>query len=190
MRLVFPLAFALVTACGSPPSSQSETTVQKEAGAKPAAAEYTKITSFTVDIENLNVDKIAMRDGGIRPDGNRDLVFRTTIDGPADALYIVSVSDKGVPQYGFRADTVAGHEELPRELGSVVDVGRLTVWIAVVEDGKFINAESGALGTLSAGTHQLKLYVPNTGNLTPGSRLCLYARTPSGALVKGPVAPY
>lgn len=150
----------------------------------------TKVTAFSVDIENLNVDKITMRDGVSLPDGNRDLVFRATVEGPADALYIVTTSEKGAPHYGFRADTIAGHEELPSELGSVVDVGRLTVWIAVVEDGKFINREGGALGTLPPGPHHLKLYVPNTGNLRPGSHLRLYARAPNGGLAEGPVIPY
>jgi hypothetical protein len=156
----------------------------------PAAPEATKVTAFSVDIENLNVDKIAMRDGGIRPDGNRDLVFRATVEGPADAMYIVTTSAKGDPSYGFRADTVVGHEELPSELGSVVDVGRLTVWIAVVENGHFINGEGGTLGNLSAGPHQLKLYVPNTGNLASGSHLRLYLRAPNGGLAKGPVIAY
>lgn len=155
-----------------------------------AAADATKVTAFSVDIENLNVDKIAMRDGGIGPDGNRDLVFRATVEGPADALFIVTTSENGEPHYGFRADTIAGHEELPGELGSIVDVGRLTVWIAVVEDGKFINRDGGALVNLPPGPHHLKLYVPNTGNLQPGSHLRLYARAPSGALAKGPVVRY
>jgi hypothetical protein len=150
----------------------------------------TKVTALSVDPENLNVDKVSMRDGGIRPDGNRDLVFRTTVEGPADALYLVSVSDKGAPQYGFRADTISGHEELPSELGNVVDIGSLTVWIAVVEDGRFINADNGGLGNLAAGPHSLKLYVPNTGNLRPGSHLRLYARAPSGGLAGGPVIAY
>ncbi len=150
----------------------------------------TKVRAFSVDIENLNVDKIAMRDGGIRPDGNRDLVFRATVEGPADALYLVTVNEKGEPHYGFRADTIIGHEELPSELGSVVDVGRLTVWIAVVENNHFINGEGGTLGNLSPGTHELKLYVPNTGNLAPGSHLRLYARAPNGGLAKGPIVPY
>ena len=156
----------------------------------PVPPDSTKVTAFSVDVENLNVDKIAMRDGGIRPDGNRDLVFRATVDGPADALYIVTTNEKGDPHYGFRADTIAGHEELPSELGSVVDIGRLTVWIAVVENGKFINTDGGALGDLPAGSHQLKLYVPNTGNLQPGAHLRLYARAPNGGLAKGPVIRY
>lgn len=154
------------------------------------APENTKVLSFSVDPENLLVDRIAMRDGGIRPDGNRDLVFRATIEGPADALYLITVSEKGEPLYGFRADTIVGHEELPAALGSVVDIGLLTVWIAVVENERFINAEGGTLGELSPGTHQLRLYVPNTGNLAPGAHLRLYARGLNGGLAPGPIIRY
>lgn len=150
----------------------------------------TKVTAFAVSNESLNVDKIGMRDGAIVPDGNRDLVFSGTVEGPADALFIVNCTEKGEPLQGFRADTVVGHEELPPEFGSVVDVGRLTVWIAVVEDGKFINSEGGTLGMIPVGTHQLKLYVPNTGTLRGGTHLRLYARGPSTGLVGGPVVPY
>ncbi len=131
-----------------------------------------------------------MRDGALRADGNRDLVFRATVDGPVDALFLVTTSDRGQPSYGFRADTIVGHEELPAELGSVIDVGRLTVWIAVVEDGKFINSENGTLGLLGPGRHDLKLYVPNPGNLMPPSYLRLYARAPGGVLAASPVIPY
>jgi hypothetical protein len=148
------------------------------------------VTAFAVDIENLNVDKIAMRDGGIQPDGNRDLVFRATVEGPADALFLVTTSDKGAPLYGFRADTISGHEELPGELGNVIDIGNLTVWIAVVEEGRFINTDAGALGNLPPGPHQLKLYVPNTGNLLPGTHLRLYARAPNGGLAGSPTVSY
>lgn len=192
--LAFLTALFVLGACG--PAREPETTAgtgpsrRARGDAPPVAPDSTKVTAFSVDIENLNVDKIAMRDGGIRPDGNRDLVFRATVEGPADALYIVTTSETGEPHYGFRADTIVGHEELPSELGSVVDVGRLTVWIAVVEDGKFINGEGGTLGNLAPGPHHLKLYVPNTGNLQPGSHLRLYARAPNGGLAKGPVVRY
>src|SRR5262245_35504536 len=166
VRLAFViLANVAFAGCGpsDPKGAPPETPARLKAHPAPAPPDSTKVTAFSVDIENLNVDKIAMRDGGIRPDGNRDLVFGATVEGPADALYLVTVNEKGEPHYGFRADTIVGHEELPSELGSVVDVGRLTVWIAVVENGRFINGEGGTLGNLPEGAHQLKLYVPNTG---------------------------
>jgi len=185
------LVTALATACASQPDKAPDTPVRLKASSPaPAPPPSTKVTAFSVDNENLNVDKISMRDGAVLPDGNRDLVFRATVEGPADALYLVTTSDKGEPHYGFRADTISGHEELPAELGSVVDVGRLTVWIAVVEKGRFINGEGGSLGNLSPGSHDLKLYVPNTGNLMPGAYLRLYARGPNGGLAKGPVVKY
>jgi hypothetical protein len=185
------LAGVLTLGCASSGTTPSDTPIRKNARSTPVGAVgSTKVTAFTVDIENLNVDKISMRDGNIRPDGNRDLVFRATVEGPADALYLVKVDEKGVPQYGFRADTVTGKEELPSELGNVIDIGSLTVWIAVVEDGRFINGDGGTLGVLPAGPHQLKLYVPNPGNLQPGSHLRLYARAPNGGLAGSPVAAY
>jgi len=185
------LLFVLISGCGpSAPASDPNDVRLKKNGEPVAAPESTKVTSFMVDIENLNVDKISMRDGGIRPDGNRDLVFRATVEGPADALYLAATDEKGKPQYGFRADTIGGHEELPSELGSVVDVGRLTVWIAVVEDNKFINGDGGGLGFLAPGSHSLKLYVPNPGNLQAGAFLRLYARAPNGGLAPGPVVHY
>ncbi len=184
-------ALALGACSPSDPNvAQADTPIRLKSRPAPPPPESTKVTAFSVDIENLNVDKIAMRDGGIRPDGNRDLVFRATVEGPADALYLISVDEKGEPLYGFRADTIIGHEELPHELGSVVDVGRLTVWIAVVENGRFINGDGGTLGYLPPGPHHLKLYVPNTGNLRPGTYLRLYARAPNGGLAKGPIVRY
>jgi hypothetical protein len=158
---------------------------------RPAVAAPTaKVTAFAVHPENLRVDRIGMRDGQIMPDGSLDLVFTASVEGAIDALFIVRCTDKGEPLQGFRADTIIGHEELPAELGSVVDVGRLTVWIAAVENNRFLNTDAGTLGTLPTGTHALKLYVPNTGNLQAGSRLRLYARTTEGTLVAGPVIAY
>jgi Ethanolamine utilization protein EutJ (predicted chaperonin) len=116
-------------------------------------------------------------------------VFLATIDGPADALFVVEVNQKGEPVYGFRADSVIGAEDLPRELGGVVDTGRMTTGIGVVEDGKFVNADSGAV-TLGAGLHHIKIYAPNTNLQVAGDFVRLYVRAPDGPLVASPVAPY
>ncbi|MDF2695714.1 MAG: hypothetical protein K0S65_4097, partial [Labilithrix sp.] len=89
MRAALPLVTALALllgACG--PSKQDANTAGTNGPSRrahgetpPVPPDSTKVTAFSVDIENLNVDKIAMRDGGIRPDGNRDLVFRATVEG-------------------------------------------------------------------------------------------------------------
>ncbi len=70
----------------------------------------TRIAAFSVSNENLNVDKVGVRDGFTKPDGNRDLAFRATIEGPFDALFILSVDKKGEPAYGLRADTLVSGE--------------------------------------------------------------------------------
>jgi hypothetical protein len=182
---------ALLAACQA--SSETPPAEQPKVGEKPKHATTTtaKVTSFAVHDENLNVDKISMRDGNIHPDGNRDLVFTGTVEGPINALYLVTVDETGHPIHGFRADTISGHEELPQELSAAgqVDVGHMTVWIAVVENGKFVNEDSGRID-LAAGPHTLKMYVPNTGTLRPNSRLRLFARAPNGAIVGGPTVPY
>ncbi|AKV01944.1 hypothetical protein AKJ09_08607 [Labilithrix luteola] len=169
----------------SAPPAETPTTTTVSAPVETTA----KITMFSVSPENLSVDKISMREGSAIPDGNRDLVFTTRIDGPVNALFLVTCTQKGDPLHNFRADTVMGQEELPAELGTVVDVGRMTEWIAIVEDGKFINHENSRID-IRSGSHDLKLYVPNTGMLRGGSFIRLYARAQGGTLVAGPVVPY
>jgi len=182
--LAAALVAAVAAGCKPRPAQTAPTTKVAV-----SAAGTTRIGAFSISEESLNIDKIGMRDGMGVPDGNRDLAFVASLEGPIDALYLVNCSDKGEPLHGFRADTIAGHEELPGELGSVVDVGRLTVWIAVMEGNKVVNGDGGGI-TLPAGRHDVKLYVPNTGTLHGGTHLRLYARAPGGSLVAGPVVPY
>jgi hypothetical protein len=188
--VILAASFVLISGCKSSDTPPAD---QPKVGEKPKHATDTtaKVTAFAIHDENLNVDKISMKDGNIHADGNRDHVFTATVEGPMDALFIVTVDEKGAPIHGFRADTVSGHAELPQELSAAgqVDVGRLTVWIAVVENNKFINEDSGRVD-LAAGPHVLKLYVPNTGTLRPNSHLRLYGRAPNGAIVGGPTVPY
>jgi hypothetical protein len=154
-----------------------------------AAASSTKVLAFAVSNENLNVDKVGLRDGFMKPDGNRDLAFTASIDGPFEALFVVSSNAKGEPGYGLRADTLTGAEEIPPELGGVIDTGKMTVGIGVVEGGKFINGESGSAHG-GPGLHTLTLYVPNTATLQGGTFVRLYVKLPGGTLLPGPVAPY
>jgi hypothetical protein len=187
MTLAGVAGLCAVGCSGRASAAGGDTTVAKTT-ASPGST--TKITAFAVSNENLNVDKVGLRDGFMKPDGARDLAFTVTIDGPFESLFVVSTNAKGEPGYGLRADTLVGSEEVPVELGGVIDTGKMTVGIGVVEGGKFINGESGAAHA-GPGLHSLTLYVPNTATLQPGSFVRLYLRAPgSSALLPGPIVPY
>ena len=185
--LVTSAALAALTACSSTPAPATPSPTVKATTTAPSS---TKVVAFAVSAENLNVDKVGLRDGYQRPDGNRDLAFTTTIQGPIDALFLVSTNQKGEPGYGLRADTLVGNEEIPPELGGVIDTGKMTVGIGITEPGgaKFINGDNGSIH-LGDGIHNLALYVPNTATLQPGSFVRLYVKA-GGALVPGPITPY
>ena len=174
-------------ACSSRPSTPPGTTASTT---KVTAVGPTKIISFAVSPENLTVDKVGLRGDALnRPDGNRDLAFTATIDGPYEAIFVVSTNKKGEPSYGLRADTLVGTEEIPSELGGIIDTNKMTVGIGVVEGGKFVNGESGsAHGGL--GVHNLTLYVPNTATMPGGSFVRMYLKLAGGDLLPGPVTPY
>lgn len=187
-RISFVLPMLLPIA-GCPAPSRSASRNIPSAPPPPRSVD-TKVLSFAVSAENLNVDKVGLHDGNQRPDGNRDLAFETTISGPIDALFVVSSNAKGEPGYGLRADTLISNEEIPAELGSVIDTGKMTVGIGVTEQGHstFLNEESGSLH-LGDGVHRLSLYVANTASLRPGSFVRIYVKA-AGVLIGGPVAPY
>jgi hypothetical protein len=156
---------------------------------RPVVASSTRITAFEVSNENLNVDKVGLRDGFMKPDGNRDLAFTMTVDGPFDAVFVISVSPKGEPVYGLRADTLSPTQELPPELGGIIDTGKMTIGIGIVEGGRFINGESGAVHA-GPGMHNLTLYMANTATLNAGANVRAYVRVEGGPLVPGPIALY
>lgn len=181
--VVFAVLAAASVACAATPTAEL---VAPEPTAISAA---TSIASFSVSDENLNIDKVGLRDGFLEPDGSRDLAFTTRIDGAYVALFVVSTNAKGDPGYGLRADTLTGNDEIPTEIRGVIDTGKMTVGIGVVEGGRYINAESGRVRG-SVGVHDLTLYIPNTATLQAGSFVRLYVRTPDGALLPGPIIPY
>jgi len=185
--LAILLAGALAACAGKEAVTPAATTTATPA-VPPAGT--TKILSFAVSAENLAVDRVGLRDGYQQPDGNRDLAFSATIQGPVDAIFIVSTSQKGEPGYGLRADTLVGSEEIPAVLGGVIDTGKMTVGIGITapNSGRFLNGENGSIH-LGEGTHVLSLYVANTATLKGGSFVRMYVKA-GGALVPGPITPY
>jgi hypothetical protein len=186
--LLLAAALLAVPACAGNAGSTASTPTTKTSTT--ATTTTTKVLAFAVSNENLNVDRVGLRDGYQRPDGNRDLAFTAQIQGPVEALFVVSTNQKGEPGYGLRADTLIAHEEIPPELGGVIDTGKMTIGIGVTESGnpRFINGDNGSVH-LGDGVHNLTLYIPNTATLHAGSFVRLYVKA-GGALVPGPITPY
>lgn len=187
-------ALVLASGCSGGASGQDPATADQAKKGKAAAppratTSDTRILSFTVSNENLRVDKVGMRDGMFRADGNLDLAFTATIEGAFDAVFVYSTNAKGEPVYGLRADTLSRGEEVPTELGSVVDTGKMTVGVGVFENGRMVNQDSGR-AQLEGGTHAVTLYTPNPGMLKAGDYLRLWVRAPNGALSASQVVQY
>jgi hypothetical protein len=180
--LALALVSAFVAACEEP---QARGPVAASTPGKAPA----RIQSFTLAAESLHVDKIGMRDGSFKPDGSLDIVFNARIEGPARALYISAANEKCDPIGVFRLSTSIGDEPAPPELGGALELGRMSGGIAVEENGKFVNAENGAI-SLSPGPHDLKLYVSNLGTLRDGSVVCVYAIGGDGSVAKSPPLNY
>lgn len=180
---VLLVAFALM-AGGCGPSTAQTTTTAPDGTKTTTPSVPAKIESFTVAADSLTVDKVGMRDGELMPDGSKDLAFDAVISGPVTQLFIFQTSDKCSPSGAFRADTLTGQQEAPKELGGDLELGRLALGMGVMENGKFINREGGSIPVLSAERHTLHLYVGNTNSLMPGTHACLFALQPDGVLVK------
>lgn len=184
LRLALLLASSALVACSGSSSSPAQSATSSQTASTASGA--TKVTAFTISNENLRVDKVGMRDGALTPDGSVDLVFTATVDGPFDAVFIYSTNEKGEPTQGLRADTIVAANEIPPELGSVVDTGKMTFGLGVVENGKMINAENGSV-RVSGGAHQLTFYVPNSANIKEGDYVRLWVRAGGALIASAPV---
>jgi hypothetical protein len=148
-----------------------------------------RIESFSLAPESLHVDKIGMRDGALKPDGSLDIVFLARISGPTKSIFISMANEACDPVGGFRASTATGNEPAPAELGGALELGRMSGGIAVEEGGRFLNGDNGSIA-LTAGTHDVKLYVSNLGTLRDGVTVCAYALGADGSLVRSPPLKY
>jgi hypothetical protein len=187
--VVLVVSVASIAACGGEqpepkvpgPTTTTTTTTT-------AAAEKTTIVAFAKAADSMKVDKVGGSDGALKADGNMDAAYTLEIDGPVAALFVLSSDASGAPNGEYDADTLVGAQDLPKDIGVTLK-GRNTAGLGVFEGDKLVSLADGSV-TLGAGKHKLAIYFANTGVLTPGGSVVVFAQAPDKSIVKGPVATF
>jgi len=147
------------TSAATPTPSASASTPAASASAPPPPAPKGKFNSFAVNAQSGKVDKVGNKDGAFKADGVKDLVFDVELEGPANAILLVSTDGSGQPNGEFNADTFVGDQQLPSELAANLNQGKFTAGVAVYEGDKLLNGKDGGLPMLADGKHKLTLYI-------------------------------
>ena len=153
-----------------------------------AAGDKTTVTAFAKAPDSLKVDKVGGSDGALKPDGNMDAAYSVEIDGPVTALFVLSSDASGAPNGEYDADTLVGGQDIPKDVGVTLK-GHNTAGLGVFEGDKLVSAADGSLN-LPAGKHKLTIYFANTGVLTPGASVVIFAQGADKSVVKGPVSTF
>lgn len=169
----------LVGGCGEAASATPPVTP----GSLPTSTTATSAATLEKSPDSGQVDRVGPDDGGLRPDGVKDLSFVTQVEGPIAAVLLVSVDDQGKPTGHYQADTLIGDQPSPAEVGE--RKGGTTSGIGVYEADKLLNGPDGTLGPVAAGAHKLTLYVAASATLKPGTKLRVYLQRPDKSVISG-----
>ncbi|MDB4998114.1 MAG: hypothetical protein JWM74_5546 [Myxococcaceae bacterium] len=153
-----------------------------------APGDKTTVTAFAKAPDSMKVDKVGGSDGALKPDGNMDAAYSVEIDGPVTALFVLSSDASGAPNGEYDADTLVGGQDIPKDIGVTLK-GHNTAGLGVFEGDKLVSAADGSLN-LPAGKHKLTVYFANTGVLTPGASVVIFAQGADKSVVKGPVSTF
>lgn len=177
------IAFALVACGGDEKPPQNPTSATAEApttppppSAAPAASSAApaastppappapppakgKFNSAALGAKSGQIDKVGAKDGAFTPDGVKDVIFDVELDGPATAIAVQSVDEKGEPNGAFAADTYVGTQPIPPEVASTLKPGKATAGVAIYENDKIVNKKDGSIAPLAAGTHKLSIHI-------------------------------
>jgi hypothetical protein len=187
---VVACAAASLAACGGDPKEPKvpgPTTTTTTTTTAPGG-DKTTVTAFAKAADSMKVDKVGGSDGALKPDGNMDAAYSVEIDGPVTALFVLSSDASGAPNGEYDADTLVGGQDIPKEIGVTLK-GHNTAGLGVFEGDKLVSAADGSLN-LPAGKHKLTIYFANTGVLTPGASVVIFAQGADKSVVKGPVSTF
>jgi len=199
----------VITACGGeekPPASPSTTASAAPAESPPPAATSAapadkpapsasaapppppkgKFTTFAFAANSGKIDKIGTKDGNLKPDGLKDLVFDAEFEGAPIAFMIVSSDKAGEPNGEFSADTFVGDQQLPSELAANLNQGKFTAGLGVAEADKLLNAKDGSV-TLPDGKHKLSFFI-SSKDAPKGSSYKAVAVFSDKTMVQSPTA--
>lgn len=142
------------------------------------------IHSFARAATSGKVDKVGEKDGNLKPDGVKDVVFDLDFEGAASAFFVMTTDKDGALTSEFDADTVVGDDTIPKELAGVLNAGKHTAGLAVFEGDKLVNRPNGGI-TLADGRHKLVLHISSKDY--PKSPVKVFALLPDGTVVRGPL---
>lgn len=196
MTRLCALVLVVLVGCGGSPRGggprDTPRATEIDAGAPdaalpPAPKMSGKILRFEKSKAHLRVDLVGQRDGALEPDGVPDQVYDLELEGPIDAVFLVSTDDEGRPNGEMAADTLVSDEPLPPAVAGLGALGKHTAGIGVAEGGALENDSDGRLPALAPGHHLLALHLsgkdlPKTGGFR------VYARFTDGSVVAGPSA--
>lgn len=164
------------TGAGAGPDTTAEPPVAKMSG---------KILAFEKAKEHLRVDKVGAKDGAFEPDGIFDHVYEVDLEGPADALFVISTDDQGASNGDFAVDTLVATEALPQEVAALGGLGKHTGGLGVFEGPTLKSAPDGHLPALAPGRHTLHVHLSGK-DVPKGGGFRVLARFTDGSVVAGP----
>jgi hypothetical protein len=185
------------TTAGSASASPSDAPATSTSAAPPASASVAPkpalkgtVVSFARSALSGTLDKVGEKDGSLKPDGVKDVVFDLEYDGaPVTAIFVMTTDAEGTLTSEFDADTLVGEQTIPSEIAGILNQGKTTYALAVFEGDKLLNGKDGALtAALPEGRHKLTLHI--SSKAFPKAPVKAFVLLPDGTLVKGPmVAP-
>jgi hypothetical protein len=135
--------------------------------------------------DHLRVDKVGSKDGDLAPDGVSDLVYDLDVEGPVEAILLISTDERGEPNGELAADTLVGKETVPEQVAGLGALGKHTAGLGVFERGKLLNESDGHLPPLSPGSHALVVHL-STKDIPKSGAIRVFVRFTDGSLTKGP----